>query len=209
MTNQNIDDIRVFDTEANLIAGARIRPGMLSFATDTHRMIRKKLSDSTFTYWSDDSKQVLLDGAQTIIGNKTSSGTWNFTGIATFSEIAKISNELVFTPKIVSSITDGVTNLDPSDTAHIQITKDNTLPASNTAGILAGATFGQILLISCSDRSSIEIDDSVSSSAEIYFDSGTVTKLQLDIRETALFVWVEGIAGNNAWHLIATTGATS
>lgn len=95
MGNENKDVIRLFDTEANLISGSTMRPGMLSHATDTNRIVRKRLSDSAFHYWSDDSKQMLLAGAQTVTGNKTYSGTSAFSGAATFSNLLTANNELI------------------------------------------------------------------------------------------------------------------
>ena len=206
--NENADVIRLYDTEANLIAGSKMRPGMIAMATDTNRIVRKRLSDSAFHYWSDDTKQLLLAGAQTVTGNKTWSGTNTYNGVITVNELATLSNELVFTPKEISVITDGVTNLDTSNTCHIKITKDDSTPTSQTCGLTAGTTYGQILLVETSDRSGIEIDDSVSGSAFIILEG--FNKLALLTTENALFVWTEKIdSANDYWNLLSTNGALS
>ena len=77
MANENKDVIRVAALEAAM--AATLRSGMLGLASDTNRLISKKLSDASIRYWSDDTKQMLLAGTQTVTGAKT------FTSAATFS----------------------------------------------------------------------------------------------------------------------------
>ena len=69
MTNINADVIRVWDTESNL--PIILRAGMLGATTDTDKLVAKRLSDSSIYKWSDDTKQLLLAGAQTVTGVKT------------------------------------------------------------------------------------------------------------------------------------------
>lgn len=64
MTNQNIDVIRAFHPEATI--GGILKNGMFGATSDTDRFVMKKLSDGTVRFISDDSKQVLLAGVQTI-----------------------------------------------------------------------------------------------------------------------------------------------
>ena len=73
MANENKDVIRVQDTEVNL--SSLLRAGMIGFASDSDKMAYKRLDNSTMKYWSDDSKQCLLAGTQTITGAKNFSGT--------------------------------------------------------------------------------------------------------------------------------------
>lgn len=207
MGNENKDVIRVFKLEAAIAAG--IRAGMLAFATDTHRLARKKLSDSSMAYWSDDTLQMLLAGAQTVTGNKTYSGTSNFTGVVTMSELLKVSNEIALMKKEVTSITDGVTVIDPNDTAHIYLNNGQTAPAGQTAGLAAGNNDGQLLLITGDSVSSVELDGTVSGSAKIQNAPQVNVKIQLVSGQVALLYYhvdVNGDALFTSWRIIATNG---
>lgn len=59
---------RYFPLEAN---ANTLRAGMFGAASDTKRFIVRNLADSSLRYWSDDSKQLLLDSPQTVLAAKT------------------------------------------------------------------------------------------------------------------------------------------
>lgn len=204
--NENIDVIRVQGLAADL--PTTLRKGMIGFASDDDRMAYRRLDTGAMKYWSDDSKQCLLAGSQTVTGSKTFSAQQNFEGRIYSEDRITMLGQWDFQSSEVSSITDGVTNLDPAVSPHILITNSQSLPASATVGISAGTTFGQILIVTCSDRSGLEFDDSVSGSAELFFSSSE-QYLTLDPGETAAFMWQEGITGNDRWVLIFTTGNLS
>lgn len=204
MANENIDVIMKFGPEA--VVAAALRAGMKGVATDTNRFIIKKLSDSSIRYWSDDSLQCLLAGTQTITGNKTSIGTWALNGITTFGAKAKFAAAIVDVPTALSSIIDGVTVLSCASSSHIKVTKNSATPADNTVGMGAGSEDGQVIIISCSDQSGIEIDPAVSGSSDIYFIDGSTSSLYIAPRENAVFLWCSGVSGGNYWKLISTTG---
>lgn len=65
-----VDIIHVADVEANF-TGARIKSGMFAMTSDTNKFVTKKLADGSYRFHSDDTKQVLLAGAQNITGTKT------------------------------------------------------------------------------------------------------------------------------------------
>lgn len=206
MVNENKDIIRVQATEAQLL-GTKLRAGMIGFATDTDRMIYRRLDNSVKKGWSDDSKQCLLAGSQTITGKKVFTGGVDTESVLYTEDRFRIGHRSEIVQSEIDTITDGVTNLDPSSTTGILITKLDSTPADNTVGILAGSVPGQILTITCSDASGIQIDDTVSSSAEIWLSS-TGTLLNLDPDESVKFIWQETFSGaNDHWVLQYTTGS--
>lgn len=64
------DIIRVSDIKANF-TGNRIRPGMLAMTSDTFQIVKRDLVSSNYTFFSDDSKQMLLATDQEASGKKT------------------------------------------------------------------------------------------------------------------------------------------
>ena len=203
MANENIDVIRVQGLEADLL-GSTLRDGQLGFASDTDRMIYRRLDDSVKKGWSDDSKQCLLAGNQTLTGVKSFAAQTNFSALAYSQARLAVLGLMDFIPSEIDTITDGVTNLDPSVSPLIKITKNDSTPGDNTVGILAGTNYGQILMIICSDQSGIQIDDTVGSSAQIWYDNGAT--LDLSPRQSATFVWSKGEAGSDEWVYLSTTG---
>jgi hypothetical protein len=164
MANENKDVIRVFELEADLTSV--LRAGMLGFATDTHRMARKKLSDSSMAYWSDDTKQMLLAGAQTITGNKTYSGTNIYNGVVTFNETANFHNEIILHSDGRADFGAGFSNLTNARASQDSVANINRIVIADTASSdnyysFSDLTDGQVLYLSAIDACSacnIDID---------------------------------------------------
>ena len=202
MTTRNEDVLRVNDTEANLTTNLKSR--MLAYATDTGKFAAKV--GGIMKYVSNDALQALLAGTQTFTGAKSFDLPIGATGGIV------IGKETILTPKIVTSVTGGTTILDTSDTSYILLNLADTGAASGKAvGLSAGSTYGQRLLITSNDSTSAEIDAAVPSGASLRFP-GFLSKVTLDLYESAEFVWTLGetIAGSTPyWKLISTTGALS
>ena len=79
MADENKDVIRVWVNEANL--ATTLKSGMFGAAEDTFRFSAKRESDGAIRYWSDDTKQVLLAGAQTITDVKTHNANLEISGL--------------------------------------------------------------------------------------------------------------------------------
>lgn len=192
MSDQEKDVIRVADAEASI--GTTLRPGMLGVTSDTNKIASKKLSDSSMRFHSDDSKQVLIEGAQNVNGPKT------FKAETIFDDRIEIKKQTVYFPTIITSIVDD-TLIDISLTSVTLLNMVGTPAINHTAGLTAGAFDNQVCEIWCDSQSAVEIDGAVASSAVIVISG--FSKVQLAQYQSARFRWTAGLS---EWVLISTNG---
>jgi hypothetical protein len=187
MTNENKDVIRVQVNEALL--SSTLRAGMLGFATDTNRMAYKRLSDSGMKYWSDDSLQMLLAGAQTVTGNKTYSGTSQFNNSVTVNASFNSQKTALFTGNV--DLGAGFANLAAARAAQDDLTNINRVQLKDTASSDNHFSFsnlidGQVIFASNYSGCSIAYIDSDPT------NQVSSTEITIALGESAILMYADG-----------------
>lgn len=118
------------DTKA-AFTGDRIRKGMLGFTSDTFQIVKKDLVTGNYTFFSDDSKQMLLATDQEATGKKTfnaetlikGTNTLFFNNITTGGQISHNGTELTLKNDFATS---GHINIDATSGSIIHKTGGGT-----------------------------------------------------------------------------------